>query len=350
MPDYRRGDILQAEVDALVNTVNCVGIMGRGIALQFRNAFPDNFKAYKAACDRNEVQPGRMFVVETGQLNPRFIVNFPTKRHWRGKSRMVDIDAGLADLIVQIKSLGIRSIALPPLGCGLGGLDWREVRPRIEQALAQIPDVHAVVFEPAEAPPAAEMVRAQNAPSMTPGRAALVGLLRRYLDGLMDPAVSLLEAYKLMYFMQEAGEDLSLKFVEGRYGPYADNLRHVLARVEGYHLSGFRDGGENPEKVLELIPGAAEEAERFLVDHPESLERFERVGRLVDGFETSYGLELLATVHWIVKREGTEDPDEVRRFLARWSERKKMFTREQVVVALEALGSQGWLADVKINA
>lgn len=349
-PEYRQGDILQAEADALVNTVNCVGIMGRGIALQFRNAFPGNYKSYKIACDREEVQPGRMFVHETGQLKPRFIINFPTKRHWRGKSRMQDIESGLVALIAEIRSRDIRSIALPPLGCGLGGLDWNEVRPRIEAALAEVPEIRAIIFEPADAPSAIEMAKAQNAPPMTPGRAALIGLLRRYLDGLMDPGVSLLEAYKLMYFMQEAGEDLRLNFVKGPYGPYADNLRHVLARVEGYHLSGFRDGGENPEKELELVPGAAQEADTFLAGHPETRARFERVGHLVDGFETAYGLELLSTVHWIVTREGADEPDAIRDHLRRWNERKLKFTREQVVIALDALREGGWLQNARIDA
>lgn len=349
-PEYRQGDILQAEADALVNTVNCVGIMGRGIALQFRNAFPANFKAYKAACDREQVRPGRMFVHETGQLNPRFIINFPTKRHWRGKSRMQDIESGLVALVAEIRERGIQSIALPPLGCGLGGLDWNEVRPRIEAALAEVPEVRTIIFEPADAPPAAEMAKAQNAPRMTPGRAALVGLLRRYLDGLMDPGVSLLEAYKLMYFMQEAGEGLRLNFVKGPYGPYADNLRHVLARVEGYHLSGFRDGGEDPEKELELVPGAAQEADAFLADHPETQARFKRVGQLVDGFETAYGLELLSTVHWIITREGVDEPDTIREHLGRWNERKLKFTRDQVIIALDALREGGWLENARINA
>src|ERR1700693_2272492 len=149
MIEYSTGDILQADAEALVNTVNCVGIMGRGIALQFKNAFPENFKAYVAACKREDVQPGRMFVYETGQLtNPKYIINFPTKRHWRGKSRMEDIDAGLEALAHEIRKRRIRSISLPPLGSGLGGLDWREVRPRIEAALCSLDDVHVIVFEP----------------------------------------------------------------------------------------------------------------------------------------------------------------------------------------------------------
>ncbi len=149
MIELTSGDILKDDSDAIVNTVNCVGIMGRGIALQFKNAWPENFKAYKAACDREEVQPGRMFIYDTEQLAaPRYIVNFPTKRHWKGKSRMQDIDAGLEALVRDVARLGIRSIAIPPLGSGLGGLEWDEVRPRIEAAMQALPDVRVRIYEP----------------------------------------------------------------------------------------------------------------------------------------------------------------------------------------------------------
>jgi len=151
MIEYIPGDILKCRADALVNTVNCVGVMGRGLALQFKNSYPENFRAYKAACDQKEVQPGRMFVYETGQLAPRFIINFPTKRHWRDKSRIEDIEAGLVDLVRVIREKAIRSIAVPPLGCGLGGLDWCEVRSRIEQALGELSGVRVLVFEPSKA-------------------------------------------------------------------------------------------------------------------------------------------------------------------------------------------------------
>jgi O-acetyl-ADP-ribose deacetylase (regulator of RNase III) len=153
MIELASGDILKDDSEAMVNTVNCVGIMGGGITLQFKNAWPENFKAYEAACLRQEVQPGRMFIFETGHLtNPRYIINFPTKRHWRGKSRMQDIDPGLQALVVELRERGITSVAIPPLGSGLGGLEWEEVRPRIEAALAELPDVHARVFEPRGAP------------------------------------------------------------------------------------------------------------------------------------------------------------------------------------------------------
>ena len=241
MIETTTGDILAADAEALVNTVNCVGIMGRGIALQFRKAFPNNFKAYEAACRRQQLHPGKMFVFETGSLtNPRYIINFPTKRHWKGKSRLVDIESGLTDLVVEMRRLGIRSIAIPPLGCGQGGLDWAEVRPRIEQALKAVPDVRVLLFSPTGAPVSVIWTSSSSVPKMTEGRAALVGLMQRYLAGLMDPFISLLEVHKLLYFMQEAGESsLRLRYAKAPYGPYAENLRHFLMSVEGYLTFGL---------------------------------------------------------------------------------------------------------------
>ena len=151
--EYATGDILTCEADALVNTVNCVGVMGRGLALQFKKVFPDNFRAYAAACKSGDVVPGRMFVFETGRLiPPRHIINFPTKRHWRGKSRVEDIETGLIDLVSVIRERGIRSIAIPPLGCGLGGLHWPDIRAHIQEAVAGLADVRVIVYQPREAP------------------------------------------------------------------------------------------------------------------------------------------------------------------------------------------------------
>ena len=345
MIEYKTGDILAEEAEALVNTVNCVGFMGRGIALQFKKAWPDNFKAYAAACRRNEVQPGRMFVFETGRLtNPRLIVNFPTKRHWRGKSRMEDIEAGLQDLVELIRKRGIRSIAVPPLGAGLGGLDWAEVRKRIERALRELPDVKVIVFEPTATPAAGLGARAKEAPKMTAGRAALIGLMDRYLAGLLDPFVSLLEVHKLLYFMQEAGEPLRLRLAKALYGPYAENLRHVLSEIEGYYVSGYGAGGDQPDKPLDLVPGAIEDARKMLAERPDTLARFERVGRLVEGFESPFGLELLATVHWVVTHEAATSDDEVVARTYAWDARKEKFSRRQILLARGVLAERGWLA------
>ena len=244
MIEYKTGDILREDAEAIVNTVNCVGVMGRGIALQFKKAYPDNFKDYAAACKRNEVKPGQMFVFDRQSLtNPRYIINFPTKRHWRGKSRMEDIESGLVALANEIKRRGIRSIAIPPLGSGLGGLNWGQVRSRIEQTLHELTEIRVIVFEPGGAPNTDKMVHSREVPKMTPGRAALVALMHRYLCGLLDPFVTLLEVHKLMYFMQLAGEPLRLQFKKAQYGPYAENLRHVLNAIEGHLISGYDDGG-----------------------------------------------------------------------------------------------------------
>ena len=351
MIEFTSGDILKCEADALVNTVNCVGVMGRGIALQFKKRYPDNFKAYAAACEREAVQPGRMFVYETGQLTPpRFIVNFPTKRHWRGKSRLEDIDAGLVALVKVIRDNEIRSIAIPPLGSGLGGLDWNEVRPRIEHALVELADVQVLVFEPKGAPGSDRMAHVREVPTMTAGRAALVELIQRYLDGLLDPFVTLLEVHKLMYFMHAAGEPLRLRFVKARYGPYAENLCHVLNVVEGHLIAGYADGGDAPDKPLSLLPGAVDEARDFLDQHEVSRARFERVTRLVEGFESPYGLELLATVHWVMSREGASQQDSVASHVYAWNHHKRQFTPRQLAIAAQRLKSQNWLSPESVAA
>jgi O-acetyl-ADP-ribose deacetylase (regulator of RNase III) len=341
---YATGDILRAGTEALVNTVNSVGLMGRGIALQFKRAFPANFKAYAAACRQGLVQPGRMFVYDTGELiSPRYIINFPTKRHWRGKSRIEDIETGLSALVDEIRQRKIRSVAIPPLGSGLGGLDWVQVRPLIEQALAALPDVEVVVFEPSGTGSDERVNRSSDVPRMTEGRAALVGLMDRYLAALMDPSISLLEIHKLMYFLQAAGEPLRLKYVKAPFGPYAENLRHVLREIEGHLISGYADGGDAPERQVVLVPGATKDAESFLVTKSATHERFNRVVRLVEGFETPYGLELLATVHWVAVHEHAKDPESIERATQTWGARKKQFTSAQLRFATDRLRAEGWL-------
>ena len=340
---FKTGDILAEDAEALVNTVNCVGVMGLGIALQFKKAFPENFRVYADACARGEVRPGRMFLFETRQLtNPRYIINFPTKRHWRGNSRIEDIDAGLKALAKVIRERDIRSIAVPPLGSGLGGLEWSDVRPRIEKALRGFNNLDVVVFEPRGAPEAERMVRSREVPKMTPGRAALVGLMNRYLNGLLDPFVTLLEVHKLMYFMQTAGQPLKLRFTKATFGPYAENLRHVLNAVEGHFISGYGDGGDRPDKQLELVPGAVEDAAKVLRRSPRTRERFDRVTDLVDGFESAFGLELLSTVHWVLEHDAPASRDDLIAMTYAWGDRKKRFSPRQVGLAAGVLMDKGW--------
>ena len=344
MIEFKKGNILAEDVEAVVNTVNCVGIMGRGIALQFKNSFPENFKAYAAACKKDEVQPGRMFVYDTGRLtNPRYIINFPTKRHWKGKSRMEDIDSGLAALAVEIRARSITSIAIPPLGSGLGGLDWSKVRPRIEASLRGLDNLRVVIFEPSEANADKRANSSSDAPKMTSGRAALVELMYRYLSGLLDPFISLLEVHKLMYFLQTAHEPLRLIYTKGPYGPYAENLRHVLRAVEGHLVAGYADGGDAPDKQLELVPGAVEDARAFLKDKSSTVSRLNKVFDLVEGFETPFGLELLSTVHWIVTHEQAETLDDLVAKTYAWNDRKRQFSRRQIALAAEVLAHKGWI-------
>lgn len=339
-----QGDILKAEAEALVNTVNCVGVMGRGIALQFKQAYPGNFKEYEAACKREDVKPGKMLVHSTGAITlPRFIVNFPTKRHWRGQSRLEDIRLGLQDLVRQVQEHHIHSIAIPPLGSGLGGLDWEQVRPLIVDAFATLPEVEVQLFEPRTSSQDLRPNRSTVPPKMTPGRASLVTMMRRYLDGFMDPELCLLEVHKLLYFLQQSGEPLRLDYVKAPYGPYATNLRHVLKAVDGHLVSGYKEG-DAPNTPLEIVPGAVEDAETFLAQHPQTQARVERTAKLVEGFESPFGMELLATVHWVSVHEGIRDPQQVVTAIHEWNTRKReKFTPNQIGIALRHLDSHGWL-------
>ncbi|MEX2648953.1 MAG: macro domain-containing protein [Alphaproteobacteria bacterium] len=343
MIEFKFGDILAEDADALVNTVNCVGVMGRGVALQFKNAFPENFKAYKSACDRGAMRPGRMFVFESERLTkPRYIINFPTKRHWRGKSRIEDIESGLEALVKVIEERGIESIAIPPLGSGLGGLDWKVVRARIVKLLGDLGSVRIAVFEPGPTSEAQGFTSSRVVPAMTSGRAALVGLVHRYLGALLDPFVSLLEVHKLMYFMQQAGEPLRLRFRKASQGPYAENLRHVLNAIEGHYLVGYSDGGDAPTKQLTLVPGAVDDADMFLKEQTDTRLRFDRVVELVQGFETPFGLELLSTVHWVAIQGDCQSVDDVIAQTYAWNRRKKRFSPRQIRLALSALARNGW--------
>ena len=346
MIEYKTGDIFTEDTEALVNTVNCVGVMGRGIALQFKRRFPENFKAYKTECEQDKMKPGRVFVYETRKtFPPRYIINFPTKRHWRAKSRMEDIESGLESLANSIRSRRIRSIAIPALGSGLGGVEWKEVRARMDAALQELEEVKVIIFKPGGGPADTRVNPSTDAPAMTPGRASLVGLMDIYLRGLLDPFVTLLEVHKLMYFMQEAGERLRLSYVKGLYGPYASNLRHVLLKVEGHYVSGYTGGDDTPGIHFELVAGAIEDATRYLDGYPATQQRFNKVRQLVEGFESSYGLELLATVHWVVTREEAQTLADVIERTYAWNDRKEQFTQRQIKIAYETLADQGWFAN-----
>jgi O-acetyl-ADP-ribose deacetylase (regulator of RNase III) len=340
-----RGDLLkQHDVDAIVNTVNCVGVMGKGIALQFKNKWPENYKAYEAACKTKKVVTGKMFVFDSGGLvKPNYIINFPTKRHWRGASSIEFIRTGLQDLVDHVRRLRIRSIAIPPLGCGSGGLDWQVVRPIIEQAFAQAPNVEVRLFEPEGAPDPKSMEVKTSRPRMTPGRAAIVKLLETYRE--LDYGLSRIEVQKLAYFLQAAGEDLKLNFSANQYGPYSEELRHVLNRMEGHFIRGLGDGVVDAE--IEPIEEAMVEASEFIKTNGNDW-LFQRVGRveeLIQGFQSPYGMELLGTVHWVASNDdAVSTVDDAIRAVRSWSDRKALLMQPaHIRVAWERLSSLGWL-------
>lgn len=341
-----QGDLLkQDDVDAIVNTVNCVGVMGKGIALQFKNKWPANFKAYVAACKAGEVQPGRMFVFDTGGLvKPNFIINFPTKNHCKGSSTIAFIRDGLDDLVKTVRRLEIRSIAVPPLGCGNGGLDWNEVRPLIVDAFAQLPDVEVRLFEPSGAPDPKTMEVRTKRPRMTAGRAAMVKVLETYRE--MNFGLSRIEVQKLAYFLQEAGGPLDLRFEKHQYGPYSDALRHALNTMEGHFIRGVGDGVVEAE--IEPTADALAEAEEFIArsEHVALADQVARVARLIDGYQSPYGMELLASVHWVATHESdVRSTDDAVRAVHAWNDRKRQLIKPQhVAAAWQRLSEDGWLA------
>lgn len=346
MIEIGKGNLLESEVDALVNTVNCDGFMGKGIALQFKQAFPKNFKFYEDACKAGKVVPGHVLVFDNGGLLcPRYVINFPTKRHWRNKSRLEDIESGLNDLIDVVRRLEIRSIAVPPLGCGLGGLDWRDVRPMIESAFNKVPSTQVLLFEPTGTPAAKSMPVRTERPKMTPARALFIKLMEAY--SALNYSRTLLEVQKLAYFLQEAGEPLRLKYEPGHYGPYAPNLNKVLEVMEGHFIRGYGDS-QKPEAEIELLAGATEEADKFLSGKNDSLSRLKAVGQLIEGFETPYGMELLATVHWVAHHgaagfEPATSPENAVAQVHAWNPRKQqIFRPEHIHVAWDQLVEHGW--------
>lgn len=345
MIELTQGDILIADAEALVNTVNCVGIMGRGVALQFRKKYPANFKVYESACNRKELQPGTMLTFALNTLtNPRYIINFPTKIHWKGKSRLEYIEQGLEALTAEVRQLGIHSIALPPLGCGLGGLDWLDVKVRIEESFAALSDVRVLLYEPSGAPAPEVMVKEAKTPSMTMGRAVLLQLIQQYLAAMMAPTISLLEIHKLMYFMQEAGEKLRLNYEKAPYGPYSKTLRHALNAIEGHYLIGYGDGADDPTTPLEPSWEAMNLAAQTVQEVTETSAHLTRVADLICGFETPFGMELLATVHWVARQEGAANAEEAIARVHAWSTRKRMFDEKRIRLAWKILVQKGWIA------
>lgn len=360
MITFTSGNLLDSGAEALVNTVNTVGVMGKGIALMFKDAFPENYRAYAAACKRDEVRVGRMFVTERQDLvgGPRWIVNFPTKKHWRHPSKIEWIVDGLRDLVAFVRTNQIGSIAIPPLGSGNGGLNWSIVRPMIEEAFASLPNVDVQVFEP--------VVQYQNVAkrdgkeALTPARALVVELVRRYM--VLGLECSLLEIQKLAYFLERKLVDLSsdnplqLQFKAHIYGPYANRLGHLLNGLDGSYLhSEKRIADSDPLDIVSFDGRTRDKVALYLATEAKPyLPALEATTELIDGFESPLGMELLATVDWLLSRENVPaNVEAVRIALGGWlgggsaAKRKlKLFDDRLLSLAIERLAATNRFADV----
>lgn len=338
-----KGNILEAEVEALVNTVNCVGIMGKGIALQFKHAYPDNFKEYKNACDRGEIKLGKMFVVPNNISDKlKYIINLPTKDHWKSKSKLNDLEKGLLDLKKEVERLNISSIAIPPLGCGSGGLRWVDVLPLIRGVMQSLRNVDVYIYEPSGAPKTLIMRYNKKEPNMTLARALYIKLFDHYCGPGYE--LSGLETQKLAFFLQEAGQDLKLKFDKHLYGPYANNLHHVLQEMVGHFIEGY--GDRSYKTGITVMAKAVIKADAILEEHDEAINRLKRVYSLIEGFETPYGLELLASVYWVARKENKPATDVVSAIdlIHSWSERKRNLIKpNHVKIAWDRLREYSWI-------
>lgn len=342
MIKFKHGNLLDADTDAIVNTVNCVGIMGKGIALQFKQMWPENFKLYKQACDKGELKPGKLLIWDAGLFKPKYIINFPTKEHWKGKSKIEYIESGLEELKRVILENDIKSISIPPLGCGNGGLNWTDVKKLILNALSNLGDVEVIIYEPGFVPKSTDR-QIKTEAKLTLARALLIKAMAVYKG--LDYNLTQLEIQKIAYFMQEVGLLNKLRFVKGEYGPYADNLSHVLSALEGHYTLGYT--GERKKDVkIELKEMALGEAERMLAKELslDDQQKFERISELISGFETPYGMELISTIYWLVKNESIADETVLIQKVGEWSSRKKdLFPKKHIIIAFDTLKSRGWL-------
>lgn len=340
MITYKKGNILDADAEVLVNTVNSVGVMGKGIALQFKNNFPDNYKGYKKAVDNGKIRPGYVYFVKvntTGKV--KFIANFATKDHWRHPSRIEWIETGLTKLKEKLFELNINSVALPPLGCGNGGLDWDIVKQLMERKLRDYPGV-VFIYEPSK-----EIRRLLKAESknrsvkLTPARAMLLSLLYSYRSQGED--VTEFAAEKLSFLLQTIGEkQLKLDFRQGYYGPYSGKVRHVLYALNGDYLKGYEQKETKPFEPLEMIVNKKKEVEAYIERHLSfnEKERLNKVANLIRGFETPYGLELLTSIRYLLVNGVQANPGSIHNALSAWSRRKQeLFDADHIELGLRIL-------------
>lgn len=336
---YAKGNLLDADTEAIVNTVNTVGVMGKGIALQFKMRFPNNYKTYLEACKKGKLRLGEVLLVREGDLlNQKIIINFPTKGHWKAPSRYEYIAEGLESLKQTIQQYAIKSIAIPPLGCGNGGLDWNIVRPMIVSELEDL-EAEIIIYEPNEQ--IKKLLQKESVAKdvkLTSSRAMLLYLLFRYES--TGEQSSLFVANKLAYFLQRRGENLKLRFDAHHYGPYAVQLNHVLLYLNGVYLKGLEQNSVNPFEPLYLNYEKWGEIRHYVEKEldEEKRQRLEDVLDLVSRFESAFSLELLTTVDYIMDSQKTDDTIEILQNINSWSTRKKdLFQERQVEIAKDRL-------------
>lgn len=351
MIKFTQGNLLDAEVEAVVNTVNTVGVMGKGIALMFKEKFPKNFEAYARACEAGEVRIGKMFVTENKELfGPRWIINFPTKTHWRAKTKCEWIEEGLNDLTHVIREKGIRSIAVPPLGCGNGGLDWRDVAPLIVSALKALEGVDVIIFEPTAK--YRNVAKRTGVETLTPARALVAEMVRRYC--LLGIDCSILEVQKLAWFIERGVKKLQLedplkfRFQANKYGPYSHNLTKLLDSLDGSYLrcdKRLADAG--PYDLIWFREEKYDRVQAYLKsgEGKQYASVLKWADSVIDGFESPLGMELLASVDWMIQNDGIEPSIKgVMEGLKNWSgghsagQRKlKIFDERLAEIALKRL-------------
>lgn len=310
-------NIFDFEVDAIVNTINCVGVMGKGIALQFKHKYPANFKEYKYQCDKGDIQLGKVFVFHNDLIKkPKYIINFPTKKHWREKSQYQFIDLGLKSLNEEIKKRNITSIVIPPLGCGNGGLEWSRVKNLIINILSDS-DIDIVVTEPTNN--FGFLINEKHVP-LTGFRAVLLKSIKLYNDNYYE--LSPIEIQKLVYFQSLLMDGTKLKYQKNTYGPFCPTLHNALDLMAGTYLLGMNDGSK--PNYIHLAKNAETLADEFIQKQDAELSNIvEQIKKLISGFETPFGMELLGTVHWVVDKEKAASIDEVVEKVHNWNSRKQ---------------------------
>jgi O-acetyl-ADP-ribose deacetylase (regulator of RNase III) len=300
---FLRGNLFDSDAEALVNTVNTHGVMGKGIALEFKKRFLANYEFYRQACEQGQVQIGKMLVFPTQSLQPQYIINFPTKQHWRGRSKLEYIQRGLQDLVCVVQQQGIRSIALPPLGCGHGGLRWEQVKPLIEQAFASLPDVEVQVYEPTE-------------PSLSPVQACLLHVVAVYSEISPAPTQEELQLLSELFLLQNS-DALPSRPRARRDSPAKQLIKQL---VDASLLAQSKLG-----TTLVFGVGSAqqrEQARQILEAHPDWQARAERMLELIDGCD---GLAALQAVYDVQRIHS--NPTAHRYFTAAWQRQRERTSR-----------------------